>query len=259
MVRAVYVDSTDLSSTYRAAITWNKTGSSAVIPWTVPITLALLGEIAMKGDVKDRPSKRLRVAATAIVTCGLMAAGAAHANASDKIVLVPQTDLPALALQAGEAMFLHDTIDGRTLLYIEQNQGARLATFDVTDPVHIIGKGSVRLDASRPFDFVSPLGDYPELVRYRQSHDDAVLDLPRTKDPQLKTVPGLTINGAITSVGSDEFAVSGQAVMAITWPSGRWGISSIAQSRIPHGMNFLDWFGCCENWQLATLDDRQVN
>jgi hypothetical protein len=44
-----------------------------------------------------------------------MAAGAAHANASDKIVLVPPTDLPALARQAGEAMSLHDTIDGRTL------------------------------------------------------------------------------------------------------------------------------------------------
>jgi len=164
----------------------------------------------MKVYVRDQP-KRLRRAARAIVTCGLMAAAAAHANSSDNIVLVPPTDLPALARQTGEAMFLHDTIDGRTLLYVEQNHGARLATFDVTDPVHITGKGSVRLDASGPFDFVSPLGDHAELVRYRQSHDDLVLDLPRTKDPQLKMVQGLTIGGPITTLGSDGFAVSGEA------------------------------------------------
>jgi len=164
----------------------------------------------MKAYVRDQP-KRLRRAARAIVTCGLMAASAAHANSSDNIVLVPPTELPALARQTGEAMFLHDTIDGRTLLYVEQNHGARLATFDVTDPVHITGKGSVRLDASGPFDFVSPLGDHAELVRYRQSHDDLVLDLPRTKDPQLKMVQGLRIGGPITTLGSDGIAVSGEA------------------------------------------------
>jgi hypothetical protein len=76
--------------------------------------------------------------------------------------------------QPGEAMFLHDTVDGRTLLNIEQNQGARLATFDVTDPVHIKGDGSVQLDASGPFDFISPLGNQAELVRFRQ-RQDAVL------------------------------------------------------------------------------------
>jgi hypothetical protein len=165
----------------------------------------------MKENVKDRPSKRLRRAATAIVACGLMAAAAARANSSDNIVVVPPPELPALARQTGEAMFLHDTIDGRTLLYIEQNQGARLAAFDVTDPVHIKGKGSVRLDASGPFDFVSPLGDHAERVRYRQSHDEAVLDLPMIKDPHLKTVLGLTIQDPITTLGKDGFTVSGQA------------------------------------------------
>ena len=66
----------------------------------------------MKAYVRDQP-KRLRRAARAIVTCGLMAASAAHANSSDNIVLVPPTELPALARQTGEAMFLHDTIDDR--------------------------------------------------------------------------------------------------------------------------------------------------
>jgi hypothetical protein len=40
-------------------------------------------------------------------------------------------------------MMLHDTTDGRTLLYIEQNHGARLAIFDVTDPAHVIGRAQV--------------------------------------------------------------------------------------------------------------------
>jgi hypothetical protein len=165
----------------------------------------------MKKYVEDRLSKRLRRAAMGFVTCGLVAAGAAQADASDKIVVVPPAELPALARQAGEAMFLHDTIDGRTLLYIEQNQGARLATFDVTDPARIIGKGTVQLDASEPFDFVAPLGDYAELVRYRQNHSDAVLDLPRTKDPQLKPVQGLTSGDSITTLGGDGFTVGSEA------------------------------------------------
>jgi hypothetical protein len=165
----------------------------------------------MKETAKVRRSKRLRRVTTAIVTCGLVAAAGAHAKSSDNIVLVPPTDLPALARQTGEAMFLHDTIDGRTLLYIEQDRGARLATFDVSDPLHIMGKGSVRLDASGPFDFVSPLGDQAELVRYRESHDDVVLDLPRTKDPQLKMPQGLTIGDPITTQGGDGIAASGPA------------------------------------------------
>jgi hypothetical protein len=165
----------------------------------------------MKENVKDQTSKRLCRTATAMVICGLMAATAAHANSYDKVVLVPPTDLPASARQTGESMFLHDTIDGRTLLYVEQNQGARLATFDVTDPVYILGKGSVPLDASGPFDFVSPLGDHAELVRYRQGDDEGILDLPRMRDPQLKTVAGLTVRDPITTLGNDGFAVSGQA------------------------------------------------
>ena len=165
----------------------------------------------MKGNAKNQPSTRLRRTATAMVTCGLMTAASAHADSTGDMVLVPPTDLPVLARQTGESMFLHDTIDGRTLLYIEQNHGARLATFDVTDPVHIIGKGSVRLDASGPFDFVSPLGDQAELVRYRHGHDEAVLDLPTMKDPQLRTVPGLKSGRPVAALGRDGFAVSGQA------------------------------------------------
>jgi hypothetical protein len=162
-------------------------------------------------NVSGKLSKRLRRAAMAIVASGIVTAPTVHANPSNNIVLVLPTDLPELARQSGEAMLLHETIDGRTLLYIEQNQGARLATFDVTDPVHIKGEGSVQLDASGPFDFVFPLGTHAELVRFRKGYEEAVLDLHKVNAPNLKTVQGLTLQGPITRLGNDGFTVTSQA------------------------------------------------
>jgi hypothetical protein len=130
----------------------------------------------MRENLSGKLSKRLRRTAIAIAASG-MAATIIHANPSNSTVLVPPADLPELARQGGEAMLLHETIDGRTLLYIEQNQGARLAALDVTDPPHVKGKGSVQLEASGAFDFMFPLGDRAELVRYREGQGDAVLDL----------------------------------------------------------------------------------
>jgi hypothetical protein len=161
------------------------------------------GENAVKDTVSDRISTRLRRAAMAIVASGVVAAAPAHANPSHNIVVVPPTELPAAARQSGEAMFLHETVARKTLLYVEQNQGTRLAIFDVTDPLHITGKGSVPLDASGPFDFVSPRGNHSELVRFRRDQQVAVLDLPSVKAPSLKTLQGLTLQGPITTLGND--------------------------------------------------------
>jgi len=163
----------------------------------------------MSGNTGGQLSK-LRRAAMAMIASGIVVAPTVHANPFNRIVLVPPTDLPELARQSGDAMLLHETSDGRTLLYIEQNQGARLATFDVTDPVHIKGEGSVQLDASGPFDFVSPLGEKAELIRFRQVHEDAVLDLHKEKAPNLKPVQGLTLQGHITHLGNDGFTVTSQ-------------------------------------------------
>jgi hypothetical protein len=103
--------------------------------------------MAMRRNVGRKSLKSTRQIAIAIAASAIVAATAVHANPSNNIVLVPPTDLPELARQSGDAMLLHETFDGRTFLYIEQNRGARLAIFDVTDPVHIKGEGSVQLDA----------------------------------------------------------------------------------------------------------------
>jgi hypothetical protein len=164
----------------------------------------------MNEYARGKVSKRLRRAAMTIAAAGLVTAAAVYANPSNNIVLVPPAALPVLARQSGEAMLLNDALDGRTLLYIEQNEGSRLAILDVTDPGHIKGAGSVQLDASGPFDFISPIGNQGELVRFRHGDEDAVLDL-RKRIPSLKALQGLTLTGSVTRLGNDGFTVSGHA------------------------------------------------
>jgi hypothetical protein len=150
--------------------------------------------------------------AIVIAVGGMVGVAAVDAKPSNETILVGPTDLPELARQGGEAMLLHEAVDGNMLLYIEQNHGARLAIFDVTDPAHIKGRGSVELGASEPFDFISPLGNHAELVRFRQRDEDAVLDFLRAKDPQLKTVQGVALQGAIARRGNGESTPGGQTM-----------------------------------------------
>jgi hypothetical protein len=165
----------------------------------------------MQGYVDSRFSKSLRRAAIAVVATGAIAAQTVHARGSNKIVVVQPKDLPELARQSGEAMFLHGTIDGKTLLYIEQNLGSRLVILDVTDPAHVTGEGSVDLGARGPFDFVSELGEWQELVQFRQSQTDAVLDLRKANAPALEGVQGLTSHGPTMLLGNEGFTVTSQA------------------------------------------------
>jgi hypothetical protein len=161
----------------------------------------------MRENVRDSLSKRLRRTTLTIVAGGIMSAATVHADPFNATVLIPPAQLPVLARQSGEAMMLHETIDGRTLLYVEQQQGARLAVFDVTDPAHIKGENSVQLASPGPFDFVSPLGDQAELVRFRQSHEDAVLSFPRVKDPTLKTLHRAAWQDPILAPGNSVLSV----------------------------------------------------
>jgi hypothetical protein len=160
------------------------------------------------------------LAAIAVVAMGIVAAPVVDAKPkprettgkdSNKIILVTPAQLPESARQTGEAMLLHETGDGRKLLYIEQNHGMQLAIFDVTDPSNVIAQTAAPLDVPGPFDFVVSLGDYAELVRFRQGQGDAVLDLHKVKAPAIKTVQGLKLQGETERLGNDGFIVSNQA------------------------------------------------
>ena len=158
----------------------------------------------------SRFSRNLRRTALAIVATGAIAAQAVDAHAASRIVVVQPKDLPESVRQPGEAMFLHDTIDGKTLLYIEQKSGGQLVILDVTDPTHVTREGSARLEAPGPFDFVSELGGRKELVRFRQSQAEAVLDLHKADAPAFETVQGLTSRGSTEVLGAGGFTVRRQ-------------------------------------------------
>jgi hypothetical protein len=166
----------------------------------------------MKSDTRGELTRNAPRLALAIFLGGLSAAALTYANPSNEVVLVPPANLPTLARQSGEAMFLHDTVDGRTLLYVEQREGAQLAIFDVTDPAHVAGKGSVQLNAAGPFDFVADLGKRGELVRFRGGQGDAVLDLRNI--PMLTKVPALDTRNSTILLTDDPSRITGRAVDA---------------------------------------------
>src|SRR5580700_9053013 len=92
-------------------------------------------------------SRSLHRVAIAIAAGGVLVTSSSQANPSDTIALVSPRGLPELSRRNGEEMLLHQSIDGRTLLYIEQMHGAELATFDATHPAHIKAKGTELRDS----------------------------------------------------------------------------------------------------------------
>jgi hypothetical protein len=81
----------------------------------------------MNAGISAGIKSRSRRATIGLLLAGIVGAASLRANSSSSVVLVPPADLPDLARQGGEAMFLSETFDGRTRLYVEQNQGAQLA------------------------------------------------------------------------------------------------------------------------------------
>jgi hypothetical protein len=210
----------------------------------------------MKANVGDPFFMHLRRAVMAVFAGGIFTASAVQANPSDNIVVVPPTDLPELARQPGEAMLLRDTIDGRAILYVEQEQGAQLAIFDVTDPAGIKSEGAVQLSTSGPFDFVSAIGSKQELIEYRQGHEDAVFDFHKTKLPNLKSVEGLTLHGSSSPILSTVFDVKqvretlSKADTGTTFLLAKEGLYVIRRPAVESEMRRRD-----EEWSLEHTGD----
>ena len=70
---------------------------------------------------------------------------------------------------------------------------------------------STPLAAQGAFDFVRPLGDYAELVHFRDSQKEAVLDLRKTKRPVLRMISAMTDLGPAESMGESGFLVTAEA------------------------------------------------
>jgi hypothetical protein len=138
----------------------------------------------------------------------LFSAFVAHAANAGNIVVVPPSELPEASREYSEAMMLHEAAGGRMFLYIEQQQGTKLAVLDVTNPAEIKAEKPVTLNVSGPFDFVGSAGSGTELIRYRGTGQEAVLDLRKAKAPSLDVLPELTVTGRIRSLSEDNAVMS---------------------------------------------------
>lgn len=107
-----------------------------------------------------------------------------HSRHHEVVVLEPQ-NLPEQAQSGGNSLFLYYNNAARALLYVEQQQGARIVVFDVTDPASIKAISTISLTGANAFDFVRPLGNKAALVRFRKDNRLAVLDLTKIKTPVL--------------------------------------------------------------------------
>ncbi len=88
----------------------------------------------MNNTIKSTLALGLVVAATFLTTPP--AEAEIHSKSKDLVVMEP-TDLPEQAQTPGNSIFLHYDNAGDTYLYVEQQNGARLSVFDVTDPARI--------------------------------------------------------------------------------------------------------------------------
>ena len=84
---------------------------------------------------------------------------------------------PELALANGQALYLHATGDGRTLLYVEKQEGRGLAVLDVTTPSDIRRIADATFTSASPFNFVEAIGDNSVLIQYRDGSGYAILNL----------------------------------------------------------------------------------
>ena len=130
--------------------------------------------------------RKMMVAAIFAATVSVQANARTH---SKSIVVMSPSDLPEMAQRSSEAMYLHETGGGQTVLCLEQDQGRVLVILDVTDPATIRAVGEVSIPASSPYDFGETLGDSAVLIHYRDESGFGIINLKKYKKPVLAAGP----------------------------------------------------------------------
>lgn len=130
-------------------------------------------------------------AAKAILAITSVTAGAAVLPHSKTIVVELPENLPILAQTDAEAMYLHNTNDGKAVLYIEAQNGQQLTALDVTNPARIQRTAQTAIPATSVFDFVRSVGDEGVLIRYRNGSGVALLSFKHYARPVLVNVAAL--------------------------------------------------------------------
>jgi hypothetical protein len=161
----------------------------------------------MNNTIKSTLALGLVVAAAVLTST----AEAEIHSRSKELVVMEARDLPEQAQAPGNSLFLHSDNAGSTYLYVEQQQGARLSVFDVTDPARIKLVVSTPLAAEGAFDFVRPLGNNAEVMYFREGQKEAVLDLRKAKRPVLRMISSVTDLGPAEALGESGLLVMSQA------------------------------------------------
>jgi hypothetical protein len=113
---------------------------------------------------------------------------------SSRLMVEPPSELPELAQKDGEALYLHSTSDGRTILYIEGMGGKNLSILDVTDPAKIRPIGQVDISGTAPFDFVQDVNSSAVLIRYRNQSGFATMNVQKIAQPVIAPLPATELS-----------------------------------------------------------------
>ncbi|MGA8042907.1 MAG: hypothetical protein WCA37_08905, partial [Terracidiphilus sp.] len=143
-----------------------------------------------------------------------MQGSAASRSHSKNIVVEPPSTVAGLAQAGGESMYLHNTGDGRTLLYLETEAGRAVVVLDVTTPAHIRPVAHFAVTARGPFDFVQDVGDSGALIRYRDGSGVALMDLTHSAAPVLVDEPALEHAGGAETVGRSGLLLTSDKTLA---------------------------------------------
>ena len=178
-----------------------------------------------------------------VVTAAVLSTSRAEAEnrqKSNNLVVMQARDLPEQAQLPGNSLFLHSDNAGNTYLYVEQQQGTRLSVFNVTDPARIKLVMSTPLATEGAFDFVRPIGYNAELVHFRDSQKEAVLDLRKAKRPVLQMIPATTDLAPAESLGESGLLAADQPYRYVPAIGRNYQVIDVADS-VPT--------------QLATVED----
>jgi hypothetical protein len=151
-----------------------------------------------------------------LIAVTFVVAVSVQAEARSKAIAVETpADLPELARRRGEAMYLHRTSAAQAILYIQRDQGRKLAILDVTDPATIRAVGQVSIEAPSAYDFVQDLEDSGVLIHYRNHSGFAVISFKNYKQPVLKSEPEYLHPARVEADGSSALLlVSGNSASA---------------------------------------------
>jgi hypothetical protein len=152
--------------------------------------------------------------ATALLAATSISANAAVRPQSKTIIVESPAQVPGLAQNGAEAMYLYDTNDGRAVLYIEATGGRALSTIDVTDPANIQMIDQTPLAAVSAFDFVEEVGDNAVLIRYRNGSGIALLSLRQIKHPTIIEQPAFAQAGVSETLGQTGLLLTSAEVPA---------------------------------------------